>query len=174
MACDTQYSVMSTVSLYCSGKNNKSAHVEWRCFFPFYFLWMVCWLNPWPQNTRTWRGDSLWHSFLTSWPLDPWVQLRFSFLALKWRRSNAAVIFPGQADVLFSPLFLISSPSLPFIWPSTPIGLDFMLTLRAPGCHLLTITGFKIRVLFTKMDIELRCPFLGSLRSTAETISGLW
>lgn len=132
MACDTQYSVMPTGSLYCLGKNNKSAHVEWRCFFPFYFLWMVCWLNPWPQNTQTWRGDSLWHSFLTSWPLDPWVQLRFSFLALKWRWSNATVIFPGQADVLFSPLFLTSSPSLPFIWPSTPIRFGFYVNTEGP------------------------------------------
>lgn len=111
---------------------------------------------------------------LSFWPLDPWVQLRFSFLTLKWRWSNDPIIFPEQADVLFSPLFPTSSPSLPFIWPSTPIGLDFMLTLRAPGCYLLTVTGFKIRVPLTKMDIELRCLFLGPLQSTAETISGLW
>lgn len=93
---------------------------------------------------------------------------------LKWRWSNATVIFPEQADVLFSPLFPTSSPSLPFIRPSIPIGLDFMLTLRALGRHLLTVTGFKIRVPLTKMDIELCCLFLGPLQFTAETISGLW
>lgn len=172
MACDTQYSVMSTGSLYCLGKNNKSAHVEWRHFF---FLFSFCgWYVDWIHDHRIHRHGGVTLCDTLFWPLDPWVQLRFSFLALKWRWSNATVIFPGQDDVLFSPLFLTSSPSLPFIWPSTPIGLDFMLTLRAPGCHPLTITGFKIRVLLSKMDIELRCPFLGPLWSTAETIPGLW
>lgn len=111
------------------------------------FWWMVgtyCWLNSWPWNPPTWRGDSV-TLFLTlhlvsSWPMSLAGVLSWD---LKWRWSNVSVMFSGQADVPFSPLLPTCSLTLSFIRPSTSIGLDFILTLMAPRCYLLIFMASK-------------------------------
>lgn len=76
MACDTQYSVMSTGSLYCLGISPHMLNADAFLFFPFFSFcgWYVDWIHD--HRTHRHGGDSLRHSFLTSWPMSS-AQVQF-------------------------------------------------------------------------------------------------
>lgn len=83
MACDTQYSKMSTGSLHCLGKNNKSAHVEWRCLF-FFFLFV---------------DDMLIESMTTEYTdMEGWLSVTLFFDLLTHEFSSGSVSWPLSED----------------------------------------------------------------------------